>query len=129
MILSLVVLGRAILFLMYIMALLSILWHIFSVRCVILCKYSTLRIITLLYIYANCATVAFLFIVILTKSLMTFKILAILFFCFIDALIQTPRNLVSSFFFFAKTFALSEPILIHNSSLGSLEFITMSSDL
>src|SRR6266480_7915041 len=114
---------------MYIMAFLSILWHVFSVRCVILCKYSTLGIITLLYMYASCATVAFLFIVIWTKSLMTHEILAMLFFCFIDALIQTPRNLVSSFFFFAYTFALSEPILTHNSSLGSLEFITISSDL
>src|SRR5436853_680446 len=62
------------------------------------------------------------------KSSIVLRILAIDFLFSIVMLSHTPKNLVSSFGFLAKTLALSVPIWIHCSSLGREELITINSD-
>ena len=128
MILSLAVMRSCALFLMSVIAFLSIMWHCFSVSSVILCKYSSLDIITLLYRYLNCAIVAFFLLTVKQKSLTTSSILCVLCFLWSSALIHTLRNLVFYLEFLAYIFVCSLPIMIHLSSLGSFVLTTMSSD-
>src|SRR6266487_1089274 len=127
--LSLAVLGRFNLCLRKDIAFLSNLWHIFSVRCVTLCKYSILGMITLLYMYLSWANVAFLFLVALMKSVMCFCIRLMVNFGFNVGLSQTPKNLISSFFCLAYILFLSLPMITHLSSFPNLEFMTINSDL